>query len=202
MREATNLGSPARIYRVSFSGELTYEINVPSDHGQALWEALMDAGMKEGIQPFGLDALMLMRLEKGFLHLGTDTDGATVPDDVGFGRVASNKKADFIGKRSLHLPEHVKADRLQLIGLLRSAAEPFTVGSHLRISDSRQPTDGWITSAGAAVFTEKPIALALLRGGRTRIGTEVDVYDLGTRVGTARVVAPPFYDPTGDRMNG
>jgi sarcosine oxidase subunit alpha len=202
MREATNLGSPARIYRVSFSGELTYEINVPSDHGHALWEALMDAGMNEGIQPFGLDALMLMRLEKGFLHLGTDTDGATLPDDVGFGRVASNKKADFIGKRSLHLPEHVKADRLQLIGLLRSAAEPFTVGSHLRISDSRQPTDGWITSAGAAVFTEKPIALALLRGGRARIGTEVDVYDLGTRVGTARVVAPPFYDPTGDRMNG
>jgi sarcosine oxidase subunit alpha len=201
MREATIRGVPARIYRVSFSGELTYEINIPTDHGPALWVALMEMGAQEGICPFGLDALMLMRLEKGFLHLGTDTDGTTVPDDVGYGKVAASKKADFIGKRSLRLPEHVKADRLQLIGLAGNADKPFTVGSHLRIRDSHHPTDGWITSAGTATLTNEPIALAVLRGGRARIGAQVEVYDFRTRVGAARVVAPPFYDPTGDRMN-
>jgi sarcosine oxidase subunit alpha len=201
MRETTIRDIPARIYRVSFSGELTYEINVPTDHSPALWEALMEAGAKEDICPFGLDALMLMRLEKGFLHLGTDTDGTTVPDDVGFGKVAANKKADFIGKRSLQLPEHVKSDRLQLIGLVGDPGKSFPIGSHLRVKDSAHPTDGWITSAGVTVFTEKPIALALLRAGRARLGSEVEVHDLGARVARVRVVAPPFYDPVGDRMN-
>ncbi len=105
MREGRLLGAPARVYRVSFTGELTYEINVPACNAQALWEALL----ANGAQPFGMDALMLMRLEKGFLHLGADTDGTTVPDDVGWGKVAASKKRDYIGKRSLTLPEHRQA---------------------------------------------------------------------------------------------
>jgi sarcosine oxidase subunit alpha len=202
MREGTLLGNPARIYRVSFSGELTYEINVPSDHGSRLWKALLEAGRAEGIQPFGLDALMLMRLEKGFLHLGSDTDGTTIPDDVGFGKVAANKKADFIGKRSLQLAEHLRADRLQLVGLAAPKGQPFVIGSHLRIKNSREATDGWITSAGIGVLTDSPVALALVRGGRARIGESVDLYDAGTSIGEAQIVNPPFYDPPGERMNG
>jgi sarcosine oxidase subunit alpha len=202
VREATVKGIPARIYRVSFTGELTYEINVPTLQAGGVWEALLTAGAGEGIQPFGLDALMLLRLEKGFLHLGADTDGTSIPGDIGWGLVAASKNADFIGKRSLRLPEHVRPDRMQLVGLLREAGAPFVIGTHLRLGNSSHPTDGWITSAGVAVQTREPIALALLRAGRARIGDDVELFDLGTSAGRARVVSPPFYDPRGERMHG
>jgi sarcosine oxidase subunit alpha len=200
MREGTLAGMPARIYRVSFTGELTYEINVPTDQGLTLWEALLEAG-GDALEPLGMDALMLLRLEKGFLHLGSDTDGTTVPDDVGWGKVAAAKKADFIGKRSLRLPENARTDRLQLVGLSGEGPRPIVIGSHLRVRDSRDATDGWVTSAGAAVLTGEPIALAMVRAGRARIGETVTLYDAGAPVGQARVVNAPFYDAAGDRMN-
>jgi sarcosine oxidase subunit alpha len=247
MREGRLMGLPARMYRVSFTGELTYEINVPSDSGPHLWERLLTAGAAEGLQPIGMDTLMLLRLEKGFLHVGSDTDGTTVPDDVGWGKVAANKARDYIGKRSLALPEHVRPDRLQLVGLafptgqpprrkpgssathfgafnggavralgpvalsapgapaagsfLAAGGKPFIIGSHLRLPDSAHATDGWITSAGVAVLSGEPIALAMVRSGRARIGTEVTVYDAGVPVARATIVQPPFYDPSGERMN-
>ena len=208
MRQGTLMGLTSRIYRVSFTGELTYEINVPADSGPRLWEALLTVGTQHGVQPVGLDALMVLRLEKGFLHVGTDTDGTTVPDDVGWGKVASSKTRDYIGKRSLTLPEHVKPDRLQLVGLKIAAGsraetmvEPFIIGSHLRFESSRNATDGWITSAGLAVLTGEPIALAMLRGGRQHWCAEVTVYDAGAPVARAMVVQPPFFDPSGERMN-
>jgi sarcosine oxidase subunit alpha len=201
MREGRLLGTPARIYRVSFTGELTYEINVPAERGQALWDTLLNEGAVDGLQPFGMDALLLMRLEKGFLHVGSDTDGTTVPDDVGWGKVAANKKRDYIGKRSLTLPENLRTDRLQLVGLLGEPGHRFEIGSHLRMKDSTEATDGWITSAGIATLTSEPIALAMFRGGRARVGAEVDLYDAGGVVGRARVVNPPFVDAAGDRMN-
>lgn len=200
MREGRLCGMRARIYRVSFTGELTYEINVPTQQASVLWEALTEAGGEE-LAPLGLDALMLLRLEKGFLHLGSDTDGTTVPDDVGWGKVAANKKADFIGKRSLRLPEYVRSDRLQLVGLLGATPGPFVIGSHLRVKDSQEVTDGWVTSAGTAVLTGESIALAMVRSGRIRIGETVVTFDGGVPVGRARVVNPPFYDASGDRMN-
>ena len=101
---ATRLfGSEARIYRVSFSGELTYEINVPASEGPELWSTLLEEGHPFGIAPFGVDSLLHMRMEKGFIHVGADTDGTTVPDDVGFGKPASAKQSHYVGKRSLHL---------------------------------------------------------------------------------------------------
>jgi sarcosine oxidase, subunit alpha len=194
---------PTRIFRVSFSGELTYEINVPADAAPELWGALLTAGADQGLQPLGLDALLLLRLEKGFLHIGTDTDGTTVPDDVGWGKPAANKNTHYIGKRSLSLPENVKPDRLQLVGLkpARNSGTPFIIGSHLRFADTTHPTDGWITSAGTMALTAEPIALALARAGRQRVGKEVTVYDEGKPVTQAVIVNPPFYDPTGERMN-
>jgi sarcosine oxidase subunit alpha len=196
------MGIPARIFRVSFTGELTYEINVPRRAGHTVWEALFDAGAGEGLQPVGLDALLLLRLEKGFLHLGTDTDGTTIPDDVGWGETAANKRRDFIGKRSLRLPENTRTDRYQLIGLASADGAAFVIGSHLRVQGSAHASDGWITSAGRTVLTGESIGLAMLRGGRARVGQEVEVYDLGARVGRARIVNPPFFDPAGARMNG
>ena len=158
----------------------------------------MEAGKPHGIQPFGLDSLLLMRLEKGFLHVGTDTDGTTVLDDVGWGKVAANKRSDYIGKRSLWLPEHRRADRLHLVGL--KSQTDMVIGSHLRLEGSTEGTDGWVTSAGRSVMIDEPIALAMLRGGRERVGASINVHD-GGRVTRATVVATPFYDPTGERMN-
>lgn len=201
MREGTLLDMPARIYRVSFTGELTYEINVPTGSAPKLWQALYDAGAPAGLQALGMDALLFLRLEKGFLHIGSDTDGTTVPDDVGWGTVAAKKKRDFIGKRSLTLPEHTRPDRLQLVGLQGTRGNEFVIGSHLRLAGSTQATDGWITSACTTVMDGETVALALLRAGRSKIGSEVDVYDLGAQRGKARVVNPSFYDPAGDRMN-
>jgi sarcosine oxidase subunit alpha len=199
LREGRLLGYPTRIYRVSFTGELTYEINIPSEAGPQLWEALVESGRPDSLEPFGIEALQLLRLEKGFLHLGSDTDGTSVPDDVGWGKVAASKRSDFIGKRSLLLPEHLRPDRLQLVGLLGET--DITAGSHLRLPDSREVTDGWVTSCGRRVLSDEPIALAILRGGRRHIGATVSVHDAG-QVRRARVVNPPFFDPSGERMNG
>jgi len=238
MREGELLGLPTRVYRVSFTGELTYEINVPAESGLKLWQTLLDVGKVQGLQPIGMDALLQLRLEKGFLHVGTDTDGTTVPDDVGWGQIAAKKTRDYIGRRSLGLPAHIKPDRLQLVGLRPRAvvaspegalppsggalralamaglycpalsvenalrdAQPFAIGSHLRLKDSPRPTDGWITSAGKTTFGGIPIALALLRAGRSQIGAEVTVFDGGAPVACAEVVSPPFYNPGGERMN-
>jgi sarcosine oxidase subunit alpha len=195
------LGFPARVFRVSFTGELSYEINVPARAGQAVWDALLAAGASEQLQPIGLDALLWLRLEKGFLHIGTDTDGTTIPADVGWGKAAANKRRDFVGKRSLHLPENTRSDRHQLVGLEAAAGAGFVIGSHLRIEGSPEPSDGWITSACITTVSDQPVGLAMLRGGRARMGQEVEVYDLGARVGRARIVNPPFVDPTGERMN-
>ena len=201
-REGRLLGLRARIARVSFTGELSYELSVPARAGRTLWEALLGVGAGEGLQPIGLDALLSLRLEKGFLHIGTDTDGSTIPDDVGWGRVAANKRRDFIGKRSLGLPENRRTDRHQLVGLASVDRAAFVIGSHLRIAGSAHGSDGWITSAGMTALARQPMGLAMLREGRARVGEEVDVYDLGARVGRGRIVNTPFFDPAGERMNG
>jgi sarcosine oxidase, subunit alpha len=199
---ATRLfGSEARIYRVSFSGELTYEINVPSHKGPQLWGALLAEGRSFGIEPFGVDALLHARMEKGFLHVGADTDGTTVPNDVGFGKPAAAKQRHYIGKRSLSLPENVRPDRLQLIGLSGEGAAALPVGSHLRLPGSGEATDGWVTSAGPLSIDGKPVAMAMLRAGRSQIDQSVTVYDGGQAVTRAHVVAPMFYDPSGARMH-
>jgi sarcosine oxidase subunit alpha len=201
VRECSLMGHDARIYRVSFTGELSYEINVPTSKASALWERLMHEGAGDGLQQLGLDALMLLRLEKGFLHLGSETDGTTVPDDVGWGKVATNKQRDYVGKRSLTLPENLRRDRMQLVGLRGLSSEALVIGSHLRAGDSSHSTDGWITSAGTTVLTKEHIALAMMRGGRAKVGAEVDLHDAGKVVGRARVVNPPFFDAAGERMN-
>lgn len=200
-RETRLLGAPARIYRVSFSGELTYEINIVSHKGPALWAALMEEGREFGASPYGVDALLHLRMEKGFLHVGADTDGTTVPDDVGFGKAAAAKQRHYVGKRSLALPENVRPDRLQLVGLRGEGVTAIPVGSHVRLPDSREPTDGWVTSAGLCSTDGKPVALAMVRAGRSQNDVVTRVYDEGRVITTARIVNPVFYDPSGARMN-
>jgi sarcosine oxidase subunit alpha len=201
VREGQFAGAPARIYRVSFSGELGYEVNVPARYGAALWRELLAAGAAQDVVPYGVETVLLLRLEKGFFDVGIDTDGTTCPADVGWGEVAARKQADYIGKRSLSRSDNLRGDRLQLVGLTAADAGLLVPGAHLRLAGTRQGSDGWVTSAAFSPALGKPIALAMLRGGRARLGETVTLLDLA-RQGSATVVSSAFYDPQGKRLHG
>jgi sarcosine oxidase subunit alpha len=200
LREGRFAGAPARLYRVSFSGELGYEINVPARYGAALWKELLKVGADFGVTPYGVETALLLRLEKGFLHVGVDTDGTTTPADVGWGEVAARRKTDFIGKRSLARAGNQRADRLQFVGLTDGDASILAAGAHLRLSGTAEGTDGWVTSASHSPALGKTIALAMLRGGRARHGERVAVHDLDRKC-EATVVSPTFLDPDGKRLH-
>ncbi|MGH8250579.1 MAG: sarcosine oxidase subunit alpha family protein [Steroidobacteraceae bacterium] len=200
LREGRLAGVRTRLYRVSFSGELGYEINVPARHGPALWRALIAAGSEFGVSPYGIETVLLLRLEKGFLHVGVDTDGTTIPADVGWGDVARRKKGDFIGKRSLRRNDSLRTDRLQLVGLTADDPGILVAGAHLRLPGTTQGTDGWVTSAAKSPALGRPIALAMLRGGRARNGELLTVHDLDKQC-AAMVVATTFYDPQSKRLH-
>ena len=200
LREGKFAGVPARLYRVSFSGELGYEINVPARYGPALWTELLKAGTDFGVTPYGVETVLLLRLEKGYLHVGVDTDGTTAPADVGWGAIAAKRKSDFIGKRSLARPDNQRADRLQLVGLTDAEAALLVPGAHLRLPGTTEGSDGWVTSASHSPALGKTIALALLRGGRARVGEKLAVHDLD-RSCAATIVSPTFLDPEGKRLH-
>jgi sarcosine oxidase subunit alpha len=188
---------PCVMMRVSFTGELSYEINVPADSAGALWLTLLAAGGPHGITPFGIEALMTMRIEKGFLHVGSDTDGTTVPDDVGFGAAVARKRVDFIGRRSLTLPENQRTDRMQLVALRAvDPGRPLVAGAHLVDTG----TAGYVTSACESPSLGESIGLGLLRRGRARYGERVRVFDNGAEW-HAEVVAPGLYDSKGERLH-
>jgi sarcosine oxidase subunit alpha len=200
VREGRLAGVRTRLCRVSFSGELGYEVNVPARYGAALWRELLGAGSHSGVTPYGIDTVLLLRLEKGFLHVGVDTDGTTSPADVGWGEVARRKKGDFIGRRSLRRSENRRPDRLQLVGLTADDARALVAGAHLRLPGTAEGSDGWVTSAAQSPTLGRPIALALLRGGRARAGETVAVHDLDQRC-DATIVTTAFYDPDGKRLH-
>jgi sarcosine oxidase, subunit alpha len=200
---ATRLDAiPLRVLRASFSGELGFELNVPADQAQALFARLWALAPGFNASLYGVEALQTMRVEKGYIHIGTDTDGATQPSDIGFGRGVQNKSANFIGRRSLSRPAARDSRRLQLVGLI--AADQRTrlrVGAHLARSPPPTRTEGHVTSSVMSPELGRPIALAMLVGGATRSGEHIGVHHLGTTV-DAVVVPLPFVDPTGSRLHG
>lgn len=203
-REGRVGGVPARVQRVSFSGELSYEVAVPWHYGRALWDAMMLAGTPHGITPFGIEALMAMRIEKGFLHVGSDTDGTTMPQDVGFGAVMANKVDDFIGRRSTMRPDGLRVDRRQLIGLeVLDAGDALAAGAHVLADGATVPgrTQGWVTSSVQSPTLGRPLAMALVERGTARSGETVQVWHLG-KGRPARIVDLRFYDPKGAKIDG
>jgi sarcosine oxidase subunit alpha len=197
-------GLPARIFRVSFTGEPSYEINVPARYGLALWTALIDAGEAYGITPFGTETMHVLRAEKGYVITGQDTDGSVTPIDLGMDWIVSKTK-DFIGKRSLARPDTVRPDRKQLVGLLTE--NPETVlpeGAQVVAEPKAAPPMamiGHVTSSYHSPNLGRSIALALIKGGRERIGATVHVA-LADRTVTASIADPVFFDPEGTRING
>ena len=198
-------GLPARLFRVSFTGELGFEINVPARHGRALWELLMAAGAAHGITPYGTEAMHVMRAEKGYIIVGQDTDGTVTPDDAGLSWAIGKAKADFVGKRSLARPDMALPDRKQLVGLLtEDPAVVLEEGAQI-VADPNQPKPmtmlGHVTSSYLSPALGRSIALALVAGGRAREGQTLHI-PMPDRVIPAKVTtAMVFVDPDGVRLS-
>jgi sarcosine oxidase subunit alpha len=195
-------GVPLRVLRASFSGELGYEINVPAHHARTLLDRLWLLAPRFQATTYGLEALQSMRVEKGYIHIGTDTDGTTQPGDIGFGRSIDSKRANFVGRRSLGRSGSRGADRLQLVGLIAADRRTLLpVGAHLANNPPPTRTEGHVTSSAMSAELGHPIALAMLSRGASRKGERIGVHHLGTTI-DAEVVALPFIDPTGVRVHG
>jgi sarcosine oxidase subunit alpha len=202
IRESRLDGVPLRVLRASFSGELGYEINVPADHVQGLLERLWAHAGKFAAVPYGIEALEIMRTEKGFIHIGTDTDGTTLPQDIGFARALERKAANFVGRRSLLRPAARDPDRFQLVAL--SPADGRTllpVGAQIAAAAPPTQTEGHVTSSYWSPELERPVALGMLARGTQRLGEKIRVHHLG-QVIDAEVIKAPFIDPKGDRLHG
>ena len=196
----TFLGVPTRVQRVSFSGEMSFEINVPAIQSQSVMEAMMNAGGNR-VVPIGIEALLILRTEKGYLHVGADTDGMTNALDVGFAGIVSKKKTDFLGKRSLLRAEDQRKDRRQFVGVEPlNDNENLQSGAHfITPQDEGRRSQGIVTSACFSPTLKRSIGLGLLEGGFARKGETVTVFDDG-RTFDVRIVDPAFYDPTGENM--
>ncbi len=198
-------GVPMRLFRMSFTGEIGYEVNVPSDYGLAVWEAIHAAGQPHGIVPYGTESMHVLRAEKGYIIVGQETDGTVTPDDAGLGWAIGKAKPDFVGKRSLARETMHVADRKQLVGLL--TVDPKVVleeGAQLVATPGqRAPMKliGHVTSSYHSAVLGRSIALALVRGGRARIGETLHVPMPGGEI-AVQVTAPMFYDPEGARLHG
>ena len=205
MREGTVAGVPARVFRISFTGELSFEINVPASYGMAVWNAVMMAGEKYGVTPFGTEVMHILRAEKGYIIVGDETDGTTTPGDVGMDWIVSKKKPDFIGKRSLSRPDTARKDRKQLVGLLtQDPKEVLPEGGQIVAEPEKKPPMrmiGHVTSSYWSASLGRSIALALVYGGHKRHGETVHVPLIGKTV-SAVVSEPRFYDPEGVRLRG
>jgi sarcosine oxidase, subunit alpha len=198
-REGIIDGGAARIHRVSFTGEVSYEVNVPAHRTIALWRACMGFGSPAGLRPYGIDSLNVMRTEKGYLHIGADTDSKTTPLDLGWRTLIEKKSADFVGRGALALAEYQRADRQQLVGVQSvDPAAPLMSGAHL-INASGAPSEGFLTSACFSPTLGDWVALARLKRGQARLGEQLLAFDQG-QVTSVRIVNPVFYDPDNSRL--
>jgi sarcosine oxidase subunit alpha len=205
VREGRICGVPTRLFRVSFTGELGYEINVPADYGRAVWEAVYAAGSASGIVPYGTEAMHVLRAEKGYIIVGQDTDGTATPDDVGLGWTIGKTKTDFIGRRSLALPAMTAPSRKQLVGLLTVNSDIVLEEGAQLVADPRQPVPmssvGHVTSSYWSPALQRSIALGMVKAGRRRVGETLHV-PMPNKTIAVNVVPSQLYDPAGVRLNG
>ena len=198
-------GIPMMLFRVSFTGELGFEINVPSDYGLTVWEAVHQAGQSCGITEYGTEAMHVLRAEKGYIIVGQDTDGTATPDDAGLAWAVGKTKEDFVGKRSLMRPAMSSPDRKQLVGLAtRDPGVVLEEGAQITATAGQQPPFrplGHVTSAYHSAVLKRSIALAMVSGGRARLGRELYVSMPGGDI-PVTVTSPVFYDPEGARLHG
>jgi sarcosine oxidase subunit alpha len=201
-RQGHASGIPVRVFHISFTGELSFEINIPARFGPWLWQRIMEVGAPHGITPYGTEGMHLLRAEKGFIIVGQDTDGTVTPIDLGMDW-AVKKKADFIGRRSLHRDDTSREDRRQLVGLLSDdpqfvIAEGAQVVATPQETEPRTPMLGHVTSSYLSPNLGRSIALALIEGGRGRMGETVYVTRAGGWPLPATVTGTDFLADAGD----
>ncbi len=198
-------GFRTRVYRISFSGELSYEISVPASEGRAFWEALMAAGAEFGIAPYGTEALHILRAEKGFIMIGDETDGTVIPQDLNLNWAISKKKPDYLGKRAQERSHMASPERWKLVGLesLDGSVIPegaYAVADGVNANGQRN-VQGRITSTYFSPTLGKGIAMGLVRHGPDRMGEVIEFPVDNGRVVKARIVDQVFYDKEGAKQN-
>jgi sarcosine oxidase subunit alpha len=198
-------GFDVRAYRISFSGELSYEIAVPAGQGAAFWDALMAAGAEFGVMPYGTEGLHIMRAEKGFIMIGDETDGTVIPQDLNLTWAISKKKTDYLGKRGQERSYLASADRWKLAGFETLDGSVIPDGSYILAdglnANGQGNTQGRVTSTYFSPTLGRGIAMGLILGGMDRMGDEVAFNTLTGDPIKARVVDPVFYDKEGAKPN-
>jgi sarcosine oxidase, subunit alpha len=206
-RDGEVAGMPARVARVSFSGELAYEINVAGHLGRAMWDTVLAAGAPLGLMPYGTESMHVLRAEKGFVIVGQDTDGTATPHDLGMSWIVRRDDSDFIGRRSLRRADTMRSDRRHLVGLLPVDPSAWLPEGAQLVSPEHAATPppmpmlGHITSSYRSPVLGRTFALAMVAGGRERIGGHV-ISPTPRGPVECEVVRPVFYDPEGARRDG
>ena len=198
-------GISCRAYRISFSGELSYEIALPANQGLQFWEMLIDAGTEFGAMPYGTECLHVMRAEKGFIMIGDETDGTVIPQDLGLSWAVSKKKDDFLGKRAQQRSFMDNDNRWQLVGLETLDGSVLEDGAYAIASgknaNGQKNTQGRITSTYYSPTLKKGIAMGLVHNGPSRVGEVISFTKIGTSPVEAKIVSPIFFDPEGEKQN-
>ncbi|MCB5204335.1 sarcosine oxidase subunit alpha [Neorhizobium sp. T786] len=203
--ECTVMGVPARLFRMSFTGELGFEVNVPADYGAAVWQAIWERAERMGACLYGTESMHVLRAEKGYLIVGQDTDGTVTPDDSGYGWAVSKKKTDFVGIRGLKRPDLVRDGRKQLVGLVTNRPSDVLEEGAQIVADPNQPKPmtmlGHVTSAYWSENCGRSIAMALVAGGRSLIGQTLFI-PMKDRTIAVEVTDTVFFDKEGGRIHG
>ncbi|QIG52038.1 sarcosine oxidase subunit alpha family protein [Nordella sp. HKS 07] len=191
-----------RVARVSFTGDRSYELSIRADRAGTLWERLQEAGKAFDAVTIGLEALMILRAEKGYIVIGKDTDGTTLPHDLGIDGPRMKRRSEYVGRRSLFTDVARRDDRLQLVGLAVADGEPLlAVGAHgIKHVNGAVRSQGFVTSSYNSPTLGRPIALSLIERGAARHGETIDFQHMGQRR-RATIAAPCAFDPSGERLN-
>ncbi|KIT15979.1 sarcosine oxidase subunit alpha family protein [Jannaschia aquimarina] len=203
--DGTLAGHDVRVFRISFSGELSYEVAVRASEGLALWEKLHEAGAAFGVTPYGTEALHVMRAEKGFIMIGDETDGTVIPQDLGLDWAISKKKDDFLGKRGQMRTHLTDPDRWKLVGLETLDGSVLSDGAYAvddgTNANGQRKVQGRVTSTYHSPTLGRGIAMGLVRRGPERMGEVLTFTAPRDGRVEARIVDPVFYDREGERQD-
>ncbi len=195
----------AHVFRISFSGELSFEIAVPASQGRAFWDALIKEGAIYDAMPYGTEALHVLRAEKGFIMIGDETDGTVIPQDLGLNWAISKKKEDFLGKRAQERSHMTDPGRWKLVGLETVDGSVLQDGAYAiadgRNANGQRNTQGRVTSTYYSPTLGRGIAMGLVLNGPDRMDEVISFTRIGGEPQKARIVGPVFYDPEGEKQN-
>lgn len=191
-----------RVARVSFTGDRSYEVSIRADRAESLWAHMQKAGKALDVVTIGLEAQMILRAEKGYIVIGKDTDGTTMPHDLGVDGPRRKRNSDYVGRRSLFTEVANAQRRLQFVGLTVADHGPsLAAGAHAVVkANDKTRSQGFVTSSYHSPALERPIALALIECGASRHGETIDLQHLGM-LRRATITTPCAFDPTGERLN-